>query len=78
MPRPPEPCWDVSFQVPGTWDGSFICTGEMGHSRSLVGAWPVDLRADGFAVAMDAPSGPLDERKRLRIPFGRLTYLRQL
>jgi hypothetical protein len=33
------------------------------------------LRADGFAVAMDAPSGPL-ERKRLRIPFGKLAYLR--
>jgi len=90
MSRPPEPFGDVSFRVRTcdgrfiaayealqsltaiSW--GFFITGEMGHSRSLVGAWPVHLRADGFAVAMDAPSGPL-ERKRL-IPFGKLKYLR--
>ena len=89
MSRPPEPFGDVSFRVRTcdgrfiaayealqsltaiSW--GFFITGEMGHSRSLVGAWPVHLRADGFAVAMDAPSGPL-ERKRL-MPFGKLKYL---
>ena len=65
MSRPPEPFGDVSFRVRTcdgrfiaayealqsltaiSW--GFFITGEMGHSRSLVGAWPVHLRADGFA-----------------------------
>ena len=47
----------------------FFTSGEMGHSRSLVGAWPVHLRAHGFAVAMDAPSRASEEQRMLRRPF---------